>query len=361
MKPVRKNTLAGEAERELREAILRGQFGRTLPGLRVLARVLGVSAPTVAEALKVLVAEGLLRAGGSRRRMEVIPVDAAGRSLESRERVLWFATPANVEHASHGITALLTVLQQMLGGTGWQVRRRVMAYGLSENRSAQWDRMIEAERPDAMLAWSGRPPLAAWAIKRGLRALFIGGATEGKPVAMFAVRSVDMVDRAVEELLARGHRHLFLPLCNRPPALVKAVRTTVAQRLRGAGVKVVPKEAMPDSPYEGGPVIEAMVSQALRDRRPPTGWIFFDWREYLAASCVFRDFGLRVPQDLSVVILSSDPAMDWYRPVPAHFLQPLEAMAKAAAEWTLGEAAEVGNLHFAADWQPGGSLAEPNA
>lgn len=176
---------------------------------------------------------------------------------------------------------------------------------------------------------------------------------------MFAVSSADMVSRAVAELTALGHRRIWLPLCNRPATLVSKVRQAVAQPLRALGVKGNAKDWLPESPYEGGEVIEAMVLQALRSQHRPTGWIFFDWREFLSAACVFRDLGLKVPDDLSMVVLSSDPAMAWYRPTPAHFRQPLEAMAKAAVEWMLDESAVAGR-RFAAEWFPGGSLGAPN-
>ncbi|MCW1924634.1 substrate-binding domain-containing protein [Luteolibacter arcticus] len=357
MKAVRKHTLAAEAERELRAAILGGQFGKTLPGLRVLAQALGVSPPTVADALKTLVAEGLVTAGGPRRRMEVVAETGPRELLDRPDRILWFVTAVGVDKATHGITDMTSFLQQMLAGAGWQVRHRVLAFGYSENRSNQWDRMMEAERPDAMIAWGGRPALAKWATQRKLRTLFVGGATEGKEVTMFAVRSVDMVSHAVAELLALGHRRLFLPMCNRPASTVKAVRQAVAQPLRALGVKGQTKDLVPESSYQGGSVIEAMVLQALRSHSP-TGWIFFDWREFLAAACVFRDLGLKVPDDLSMIVLSEDPVMTWYRPAPAHFRQPLETMAKEVVEWMLDESA-TGNRYFAADWFPGESLAAP--
>ena len=283
-----------------------------------------------------------------------VAIAAAGETpVERPAKILWFVTSSGFEHSIHGSTALLSVLQQLLGGNGWQVRHRVMSYGHSENRSSQWDRLLDAERPDAMIVWAGRDALAVWARLKGLRTLFLGGSRQGTDLPMLAVKSVEMVDRAVKELVGRGHERLFLPMCNRPASMVKSVRATVARCIRGpAGAA---KQMVPESSYEAGSVIEAMVGQALRERAP-TGWIFYDWREYLAASCVFRDHGLAIPRDLSAVILSWDPAMDWYRPAPAHFRQPLERMAKAAAEWALGEGEESGTRYFLPEWMPGESL-----
>lgn len=354
MKPVRRTRLAGEAERELREAILSGRFSETLPGLRILGKVLGVSPPTVAEAVKALIAEGLIRSDGARRRMKIAVQDDSGRSPGALStRVVWFVTSSAFEHAVSGSTTLMAQLQQALGGSDWLVRHRIMAYGHSENRSGHWDRMADAEAPDAMVVWTGRPAIGEWALARGLRTIFMGGAKEDLDLPMLAVKSAGLVEVAIRELLERGHRRLCLPLCNRPAAMLKNIRTVVSKSLRPVGGNA--KDAVPVSAYEGGAVIEAMVEQALAERAP-TGWIFFDWREFLAASCVFRDRGISIPRDISVVILSWDPAMEWYRPALAHFRQPLERMAKMAADWVSGEAEVSGTRYFQADWITGGTL-----
>lgn len=346
--------MAGAAERELREAILSGRFGATLPGFRVLAKVLGVSPPTVADAVKALIAEGLIHSDGARRRMRVaIPGDIGRSPAALSTRVVWFATSSAFEHAVSGSTTLMAQLQQALGGSEWLVRHRVMSYGHSENHSGHWDQMADAEAPDAMVVWTGRPAIGEWALARRLRTLFIGGAKEDLDLPMLAVKSAGLVEVAIRELLERGHRRLCIPLCNRPPAMVRNIRAVVTKSLRMGGGNA--KDTVPVSAYEGGPVIEAMVELALAERAP-TGWIFFDWREFLAASCVFRDRGISIPRDLSAVILSWDPAMEWYRPAPAHFRQPLERMAKVAADWVMGEADLSGTRYFHADWVAGGTL-----
>ena len=340
----------------MREAILSGRFGGTLPGLRVLGKVLGVSPPTVAEAVKALIAEGLIHSDGARRRMRIIlPADSERRPGALSTRVVWFVTASAFEHAVSSSTTLMAQLQQALGGSDWLVRHRVMSYGHSENRSGHWDQMAEAEAPDAMVVWTGRPAIGEWALARGLRTLFIGGAKEDLDLPMLAVKSAGLVEVAIRELLGRGHRRLCIPMCNRPPTMLKNIRTVVAKSLRAAGGNV--RDAVPVSAYEGGPVIEAMVEQALAERAP-TGWIFFDWREFLAASCVFRDRGIAIPRDISAVILSWDPAMEWYRPAPSHFRQPLERMARMAADWVMGDVDLSGTRYFQADWVPGGTLAK---
>lgn len=58
--PIRRHYLPDEVERRLRESLLRGDYGETLPGERNLAEVFGVSRPTLRRAIGALVAQGWL-------------------------------------------------------------------------------------------------------------------------------------------------------------------------------------------------------------------------------------------------------------------------------------------------------------
>lgn len=71
---------------------------------------------------------------------------------------------------------------------------------------------------------------------------------------------------------------------------------------------------------------------------------------------LYRDRGISIRRDISAVILSWDPAMEWYRPEIARFRQPLERMVKVAADWVTGEAEVSGTRYFQADWITGGTL-----
>lgn len=361
MKMVRKNSLTAEVERALREAVAEGQFGEVLPGLRVLAKALGVSAPTVAAALKRLADDGLVLAEGERRRMRVNP-QAAGRPPDDADRqVLWFVTPEPAPTLSYGAFHTMTQLMEGLSNDGWSVKHRVLGYGHSEKRVTQWDLMFGAERPSAMVAWLGRPPLAEWAVGNGLRTLFLGGSCGRWHVPMLAVRTTAMVEDALERLMSRGHRRICLPLCNRLPNFVSGIRDVFLRAYQSYGFTFVPEFHAPVSVYEGPRVMEDLVARVRKEMKP-TAWIFLDWREYVAASCVFRDMDVRVPEDASVVILSRDPAMEWHRPTLAHYEIPQEKLVRTLIEWVLGKDESVVERirrGLRAPWVPGDSFGDP--
>ena len=58
-----------------------------------------------------------------------------------------------------------------------------------------------------------------------------------------------------------------------------------------------------------------------------------DSREFLAASGFFREAGIEIPRDLSVVMLSHNPIMDWHLPTITHFEHPVKLMARTVSKW----------------------------
>ena len=203
--------------------------------------------------------------------------------------------------------------------------------------------------------------MAEWALGNGLRTLFLGGSCGPWHVPMLAIRTSVMVEEALDRLMSRGHRRICLPMCNRLPSFVEAVHGVFRSCFESRDLVFLPEIHAPVSAYGGAGVMEDLVAR-IRKEGDPTAWIFLDWREYLAASCVFRDSGVRVPEDASVVLLSRDPAMDWHRPSLAHFEMPGEKLARTLIEWVLGRdetVVERIRRGLKARWVPGASFSSP--
>src|SRR5688572_2665041 len=73
MARIERKTAAEMAAEAIKAEIASGRWSGRLPGSRVMASETGVSQPTVAAALALLVEEGWLESGGDRRAFRVIP------------------------------------------------------------------------------------------------------------------------------------------------------------------------------------------------------------------------------------------------------------------------------------------------
>ena len=92
---------------------------------------------------------------------------------------------------------------------------------------------------------------------------------------------------------------------------------------------------------------------------PSDALVVLDWREYVTVSCFLKRHGIRVPEDLSVVLLSYQDELDWHLPRLAHYRYPSERIAQAVARWAVHERplAAGGRMKiFPAHWVQGESI-----
>lgn len=136
----------------LREEILRGGLGGSMPGVNQLAGTLGVSPKTVIAAVKQLEREGMLQGQGPRRRCRIVlPVGGAvGRRL--RVVILDYDQP--------GLDEL--ELQHILEGEGhaaFFAGKSLLALGMDARRVS---RLVAKTKADAWVVCAGSREVLEW-------------------------------------------------------------------------------------------------------------------------------------------------------------------------------------------------------
>jgi len=333
MNAIERVTVADRAEHALREALLSGRWSDRVPGVRVLAQQLGVSPATASEAVTRLVADGWLKHDGSRKRMRV-DIEQLRERVRQRplERRLLFVTPEGLTTGDSAALIAVTELHQELFHEGWDVRHRILPYDPPEVALRSWDICREQWTPDLMVVWGARPSACEWAVARGVKMVMFGGVQGSTPLPMIGVQTSRMLERAMDELLAKGHRAVVLPMWGRADSFRQRMAEVMATKLAKVGVELVPGDNLPDSPNNSpGVMYNTLVK--LWQRLQPTALVLIDWREFVLVSCFLRDRGISIPDDVSVVLLSDHPSMECYLPALTHFEHPVTRMAQTVADW----------------------------
>lgn len=167
-----------------------------------------------------------------------------------------------------------------------------------------------------------------------------------------------MVDDAMQRLIALGHRRIVLPLCERPPTFASAIKEVVQKRLEAAGVTYVASYHTPESEYMTPEVTWRMMEAAFA-RTAPTALVFLDRKELVTTSCLLSKLGVRVPEDLSVILLNEQMEADWFVPKLACFRFPIKRLAGTLATWVEGRPLTPEQRQPKADFEAGESLAAP--
>jgi hypothetical protein len=334
MKALKKPTAVEMAADALREELRAGHWDERVPGTRVLAARLRVSAPTVAAALNHLVDEGLVKAGGPRRAYRVLETQGATRRRRkgAKPRELLILVSDEFGQLVEGTRRLLEMLMRRVVERGWVVRHQVVDFLHVKRPQAAWDRRILVEEGTKVVAVYGGVALAEWAKRRGVPMLFFGGGSVGFPVAKVAVSSARMAEEVLGRLTALGHRRIVLPLCDRTEEFKGKLRPITQQAVEGAGAVYVRGYHNPESVYATPDVILRILEKVFA-QRAPTALVLIDWKEAVTAACFLAERGLRVPRDVSLAVLSDSVTAEWFHPKLCRFRFPQRRVVSEVVKW----------------------------
>ena len=359
MARVERKSAAEMAAEAIKAEIASGRWSERLPGSRVLAAETGVSQPTVAAALALLAEEGWLERAGDRKafRIRHDPQRVAEMKPKQHRRLI-FVTHEELGELPDTTRKVIDATRRRVAELGWTVEFRTIDFVHAKTPHRSWDDLLPVDAETSMIAVFGRPVIAQWAERRGARMLFLGGITQGHSIPTIGLKSSMMVDEAMERLISLGHRQIVLPLCQRPPTFAASLKEVVKQRLEAAGVIYVASYHTPESEYMTPEVTWRMMETAFA-RTAPTALIFLDWKELVTASCLLSKLGVRIPEDLSVLLLNEQMEAEWFVPKLGCFRFPIRRLASALAAWVEGKQLTPDQRQPRADFEAGESIAAP--
>ena len=356
MEPLRRQSLIEQATLAIEAGLRDGTWRGRLPGNRTMCKLLGISQPTLAAAIRPLVERGLLSSGGPRKRFG-IPEARPGSSRASAGKRVLYLTDKQLHPSELLEKEILARLALHCGN--WQFSHANIAFQDATKPHQSWDHVLSGGKPDSMVVPSGRPSLARWAHGHGIRTLFLGGDSGDLRFPSIAVSASGMLDQALAKLMDLGHHHIVLPLCRRQEEFKDRLRGVFARRLAMAGLAYSPLFHTPSHPETGPEVLRAVLEKTAMVR-PPTALILLDWREAIAALGWLRDRHWAVPADMSLIVLSENPDMAWHQPEIARFPYPIGRLVSRIHRWLEGGPPYPGDREvLVARLVPGGSIATP--
>lgn len=342
----------------IRDGLLQGHWGKVLPGIRTLSSELQVGKNTVEKALALLTRDGTLPRAehGKRRRVDTVE-KKPGRVLRT---AILLHSP--LEMQSTYTREMLVNIRERLARRGHDVVFvKEPPEGLGADPGPRLATMVsEAEASAWVLVQSPRAVIE-WFSRQSTPAFCIGGFVSGLPIGSCGTSGEEITRDAARRLISTGHRRicmLELPAWQSAKQMGSAARA-FCEELRVAGVKPGPFH-LPR--WEESPGALRSLLDQLFAVTPPTAMIVYDVHHLMALLGFLMERGLRIPQDVSVVVDIDEPLLEWF-PVPfAKYHHPWDRLAEATVRW-MGTVArgepDVRQQHFAADFLPGESIAPP--
>lgn len=356
MSTFRHLSAAEQAEKAIEDSIASGKWGEFLPSYRKLSEWLGLSCPTVAQAVARLVKRGLLVSLGKRQRFRIAS-KYTKRTATKPQRHLLAVFPQVGDVADEDNRRLIIQAVRRATKEGWECTDYGVDYTDAKSVKQRWDQLLEC-RPTHLLAAPGTRHLATWAHRNGLTAAFIGGQTiRSEHGITIGVRVADVLLDCATRLHRLGHSRILAPYWGEMPGiagfsaeiLAKACNTR-SDRLLAEGWVAQWQPSTPKAQRE-------QLAHSMAKLRP-TAIICAFSRDYLLAIQCAEAAGLKVPRDLSLVTLTPSADMDWLSPVPSYYKVDESTLIDAVDLWRHGKLKTDKYMTQAVlnSWNPGESI-----
>ena len=271
---------------------------------------------------------------------------------------LLLLTPDETWRLVDGSRQMIESLSTQMAGRGWQVRQQVLDFLHVKNPQKSWGRKIQVEDGERIVAIYGRASMAEWAVRRNVPILFLGGTRGTHAVPLVGVSSSLLVVDAMDQLMSLGHRRIVFPLCGRSDEFKDGMFAITRAAVEKRGGRYMRGYHNPESQYRTPDVLWRLLEKVFARHRP-TALLFLDWQEALSAPCFLNSRGLRIPQDVSLVVLSDSASMDWFSPVLCRYRFPQRKMLAEIIRWLERQPVDWPGRKLLGTWVPGDSIGPP--
>jgi DNA-binding LacI/PurR family transcriptional regulator len=287
----------------LRYGISTGELSGTMPGIRKLAGVLGVSSNTVVAAVEQLEREGFLEPQGHGRRSRIVLPDDF---VHPAFRITFLP----YERADIQVDYVVEI-QRRLKEEGYDVQvaeKSLMDMRLDVRQIA---RMAGRTKTNAWVVFSSTQEILEWFAAQPVPTFALFGRFRTLPIAGIGLDKAPAFRAAVRRLAELGHRRIVLlqPKHNREPIPALLIRETL-EEMEANGIKTGPYN-IPD--WEQSPAGLRNRLDSLFAVTPPTALIIDRPNELIATQLYLAQRGIFAPRDISL-LSDDDPTFEWCDP-----------------------------------------------
>jgi DNA-binding LacI/PurR family transcriptional regulator len=304
-------TIAEQVAKHLREEIMSGRWGETIPGRNELAKELGVNGKTVESALRLLEKEKVLIPQGAGKPRQIGRVKKIKKTPNLRVALLLLDKKDRVAHYMIELYHLL----EEAGYIPFYTDKSITDLGLDNTeRLADY---VKQTKTDTWIISSGSRSFIEWFSVSEVPAFALFGRRVGLPIAAVGPDKEAAILAATDRLLELGHRRISL-LCRKQRRLPQPGLSERAflRRLEKANIQTS-KFNLPD--WKESKEGFAALLESLFGPTPPTALIVDEVFLFNATYYYLTSKGLHIPQDVSLICTDNDPGFDWCRPSVAHF------------------------------------------
>lgn len=308
----------------LRHEIQCGNWHGSIPGRNELARQLDVGISSVENALCQLEKEGLLADQGAGRPRRIIENTGNRLNWPLRIAILCYEK----SNLSGGIFSEVAHSLRESGHDAFFTGTSLEEMDMNVQRVAK---LVKQTQADAWIVCSAPRVVAEWFAVLPKPSFALFGRRRGVGLASVGPNKSPAIIQATKQLIQCGHRRIVM-LCrpDRRRPVPGTPERAFLNELAANGIEPSTYH-LPD--WEDGVDGFQKQMEMLFDITPPTALIVDELKLFVATQQLLLRMQLRVPEDVSLVSMECDPALDWCRPNIAHIRWDQHAVIRRVTQW----------------------------
>jgi hypothetical protein len=355
---LKRKRLPDQVAEELERAIRAGKWVGRLPGNRLLADLYGVDRKTCAAAAVLLEKRGLLGPARPGQHRDIIEGGAGvhfNAGLQARHLLILSSSESPL---SHGDERMLSQVRQIWESSLGSVSSVRVGFERMRRPGALLDELIQRHNAHALVLFIPTLDWSREAANRLPSYQFGGDYPAGTDPNLSAYAIDHEIAAAADYLRSRGHRRILIPI----PTASSRFRENVLSGL-GAGERKTPdvhemEECCPVFPEAVPTAWRNYWSRAMA-KVTPTAVVVFEDHQLLSLYGTCRGSGLRIPDDLSVVMIGHEELLEWCQPRPTMMKFPTRRAIAHFKKWLAGGLRPVGRKFLPLEIIEGESVAAP--
>lgn len=335
----KRNSLVHETATTLKQWIACGLLKDVLPGELDLKERLRVGRDTLRLALEVLSNEGWLEpaAQGRKRRVQVHKLSSLKKTADAGLPVT-FLSPYPVDQGQTWMEMEDT--QKQLAEMGRELQHVAPEIFHLQNPEHQLESLVQTHPSAAWVLYASSRPIQKWFAKRGLPALIHGWPYPGVDLSYVTKDWEPAGFHAGLQFLRHGHRNIGIFEFEERGAgamlIERGLRRALATAEPAAKLRLFKDQRTPES-------IAKAYETAFKLKDRPTAMVLTSSNHLLTSLSWLVSKGIRVPADVSLVVLPNDTWYSEFYPPLCHYKPNTNAFSHGIAERVL-ELVEFGRV-----------------
>lgn len=313
----------------LEEEIKSGLWPDKLPGYRALCEGYQVSRKTMTSALQILTRRDVILPPEGNRSRRINPQlnnSASDRSIKGRTSVLFLCSKLYLLEGAQ-TRDMIDGLQHFFQKLHWQIHHENTPEIL-DKPGPKLKRISKQYKDCRWLVFNPSRKTINWCHDQQIRIICAGGSYNSSPVPYVGVKMVNILEQAVKHLVQSGHRRITALIDAKSYQLKYDLETI----LGSYGIQFLANYHLPE--------VHALNTEQLNRRfenlfsiTPPTAVILHTQEQLICfySFCIKR--GLRIPEDVSVIVAEKLAELQWFLPQLTHFEFPIQLGIKQLAKY----------------------------